>query len=92
MSERDLTTLFEASGSAHHAAFAATNGEDEQWPAWYAHWLAPRLRAHLASVPAEALLAEELQQLDREYRTTAPAMPWPEYYAQWYLRNYGAAA
>lgn len=92
MNERDLIALFEASGSAHHAAFAATNGEDEQWPAWYAQWLVPRLRAHLASVPVEAVLAEELQQLDREYRSTATAMSWPEYYAKWFLRKYGAAA
>ena len=90
MSERDLAAIFVAAGNAHHAAFAASNGEDAQWPAWYAQWLAPRLRAQLASVPAAAVLADELQQLDREYRSAAQTLQWPEYYARWFIRKYGA--
>ncbi len=91
MHKNDFVALFETAGNAHHAAFAAVNGEDDQWPAWYAHWLASRLSTHLASVPTETELAQQLQQLDREYRSAAPAMQWPEYYAGWFMRKYGAA-
>jgi len=31
-----VAELFRDAGTAHHRAFAATHGEDAEWPAWYA--------------------------------------------------------
>ena len=38
----DLVDVFAETGHAHHAAFAATDGVDPEWPIWYAgHLQAP---------------------------------------------------
>src|SRR5437867_6375182 len=42
-----LAALFREAGAAHHKAFAATDGEDPDWPSWYARYLAPRLQQAL---------------------------------------------
>ena len=36
-----IAELFRAAGQAHERAFAATNGEDPEWPVWYARHLTP---------------------------------------------------
>ena len=36
---KDLVGLFRETGRAHHAAFAATDGADPEWPIWYAQHL-----------------------------------------------------
>ena len=35
----NLADLFRETGRAHHAAFAATDGADPEWPIWYAKYL-----------------------------------------------------
>ena len=40
------TELLSQVGPAHHQAFAATDGEDPDWPTWYAAWLLDRLPEH----------------------------------------------
>ena len=35
----NLVDLFREAGHAHHAAFAATDGADPDWPIWYADYL-----------------------------------------------------
>lgn len=80
--ERQLADLFRAAGAAHHRAFASTNGEDAEWPAWYAEYLAPRLHA-LAGRPFDIQhLAGTLQRLDAELRELGSREPWPEFYAR----------
>lgn len=75
-----LADLLQAAGAAHHHAFAATNGDDPEWPAWYAHWLVPQLGGLLAI--SEKELAAALTALDREHRTHKESRPWPEFYAE----------
>ena len=36
---KNLADLFLETGHAHHAAFAATDGADPEWPIWYAEHL-----------------------------------------------------
>ena len=34
-----LVDLFREAGQAHHTAFTATDGDDPDWPIWYADYL-----------------------------------------------------
>jgi len=84
-----LAALLRDAGQAHHRAFAHVNGEDAEWPAWYAGWLAPRLDGLLAPpVPAERLAAD-LRAVEDERRARAPGAGWPAYYAEWLISRYG---
>lgn len=80
-----LAELLRSAGSAHHQAFAATNGDDPEWPVWYARYLAPRMAGLLHQVPPVEALAEQLHGLDAEYRAGASQSHWSEYYADWFL-------
>jgi hypothetical protein len=87
-----LAQLFRDAGTAHHRAFAATNGEDAEWPAWYAAYLSPRLGEGLGVALSVDRLAADLVMVDREYSDAGSALAWPEYYVEWFLQKYGRAA
>ncbi len=86
-----LAALFHEAGSAHHRAFAAVNGADPEWPAWYADYLAPRLGALLRVDLAPGVLAGDLAALDAAQRAQAPGTDWARYYAAWFLQRYSQA-
>jgi hypothetical protein len=73
---------------AHHRAFAAVNGADSEWPAWYAEYLAPRLGAAFQIDINVATLAAELAALDATLRAHAAGIDWAVYYAAWLMRRY----
>ena len=87
---RELTALLEEVGREHHAAFATTNGDDPDWPRWYAVWLEPRIGRHLREIPAAETLAEELKRLAAEHERSARGLHWPLYYARRLLEWHGA--
>lgn len=39
MKQEKLSQLLDQAAKAHHQTFAAVNGEDPQWPDWYAQWI-----------------------------------------------------
>src|SRR4029079_10096571 len=86
-----LAQLFRDAGTAHHRAFAATNGEDAEWPAWYAAYLAPRFGAMVGVMLSADRLAADLVIVDRVYRDAGSALTWSEYYVEWFLQKYGRA-
>lgn len=86
-----LARLFRDAGAAHHAAYAATNGDDPDWPDWYAAWLAAPMAELLGSALPTAALAAELRAVDAEHHRAPPGTAWPEYYAEWFLRRYPSA-
>lgn len=83
-----LAQLLRDAAQAHHEAFAALNGDDPEWPAWYARWVLPRLEGMLAV--GERDLGAALAGLDREQRERAPGRPWAEYYAQRLVERYSS--
>jgi hypothetical protein len=83
--EQQLAALFRETGSAHHQAFAATNGVDPDWPIWYADYLAPRLERVVGRAIETATLAADLRAVDAEHRHVAPGEPWSDYYARWFV-------
>jgi hypothetical protein len=43
----ELANLLNETAEAHHKAFAATEGEDPDWPIWYADYLLEKMRQML---------------------------------------------
>jgi hypothetical protein len=80
-----LAHLFRSTVQAHHRAFAATNGEDRDWPNWYARELAGPLSSLLGSTVEPEYLAKALGQLDQDMRRRVLSVDWTLYYADWFL-------
>ena len=80
------TELLKQVGPAHHAAFAATDGADEEWPAWYAAWLLERLPnqdpLNQKPITDESRLAGLLEAAAEAHKTSASTEEWPDFYAR----------
>ena len=83
-----LTDLFRQAGAAHHEAFKATNGDDADWPIWYAEYLIDKLPAHLDLKLNKSDLIYALMRLDKEIKSEAPGADWARYYAKSLLNRY----
>ena len=80
--QRDrIVELMLQTGHAHHQAFIETDGDDSDWPAWYADYLYERLPAILGMGFTKDELAELLVELDEKQKREAPGADWPGYYA-----------
>ena len=86
-----LATLFKQTGEAHHEAFLDTDGEDPEWPIWYAEYLEDRLAPFLAAPLTRSRLVFCLIGADDEHRAAEPDAPWAEYYARRFLECLGPA-
>ena len=75
------TELLSQVGPAHHRAFSATDGEDPDWPTWYAAWLLERLPEPAPEVD-EAQLAALLATAAETHKTSGSAEDWPGFYAR----------
>ncbi len=87
-----LAQLFRTAGTAHHHAFASTNGDDPDWPEWYARYLAPAVPELIDTSLAPDVLADALRRVDAEQRKRAPTADWATYYADWFLARYSGEA
>jgi len=88
---KQLAELFKTTGQAHHQAFAKTDGDDPDWPIWYANYLGDRLTPFLAAPITRGRLVFCLVATDDEHRATHPDAPWSEYYAERVLECLGPA-
>jgi len=84
-----LAELFRQTGEAHHAAFLHAEGEDPEWPLWYAEHLQGRLAPFLAAPLTRSRLVFCLIGADDEHRATESDIAWPEYYARRFLECLG---
>ena len=80
------TDLLAQAAEEHHVAFAHTDGDDPEWPAWYAGWLRERIPAGAEGVD-EASLARLLEEAAQSYQASGSTAPWPEFYAQFLLEQ-----
>ncbi|MCI0436538.1 MAG: hypothetical protein L0271_23315 [Gemmatimonadetes bacterium] len=78
--EERLAALLREAGRAHHQAFLETHGEDAQWPAWYARYLADPLGQTIGSSVNVERLATVLSALEAARERDGIA-DWPRYYA-----------
>jgi glutaredoxin len=86
-----LAGLFKRTGEAHHKAFLDTDGDDPEWPLWYAEYLHDRLAPFLAAPLTRSRLVFCLVETDDEHRATDPEAPWTNYYARRVLECLGPA-
>jgi sugar/nucleoside kinase (ribokinase family) len=84
-----LTQLFKETGHAHHQAFLATNGADENWPSWYAAYLQGSLNVLFGVMIQKDELREMLVEFDKRHRMDTSHTEWAEYYAKLFLEHYG---
>lgn len=86
-----LAGLFRQTGEAHHEAFLQTDGDDPEWPLWYAEYLHSRLTPFLAAPMTRSRLVFCLIGAEDEHSAADPDAPWPEYYARRFLECLGPA-
>jgi hypothetical protein len=75
------TELLSQVGPAHHRAFSATDGEDEDWPSWYAAWLIERFPEPAPEVGVTQL-ADLLEAAAEQHKSSGSEEDWPGFYAR----------
>ena len=81
MTLEEWTALLSQVGPAHHRAFSSTDGEDPDWPTWYAAWLLERLPEPTPEVD-EAQLTALLAAAADTHKTSGSEEDWPGFYAR----------
>ncbi len=85
---QQLADLFTETGHAHHQAFIEVDGNDPDWPLWYADHLRESLEEHLGANFTKSELVYLLVLADKEHNLQAPGSPWPHYYARFFSDRY----
>ncbi len=92
ISEADLADAIEATGRAHHAAFAASDGADPEWALWYAAHLQTVIWDRLGAIATRSELTYLLIGAERAYKAAdSDRGEWPPFYARFILEHYGSA-
>ncbi len=73
---------------AHHKAFSATEGEDPDWPMWYAGHLLDNMHKLLKANFTKSELIYLLVKADKEMGLYGPGAEWHSYYARFFLNFY----
>ncbi len=79
--EEAIAALLTETAAAHHAAYIATDGADDEWPLWYASYLVDRLPSISTFMGTRSELVYWLVRLESEYLETSSEIPWPRFYA-----------
>lgn len=85
----ELTAMFEKAGPVHHQAYIETDGEDADWPLWYADYLYDDLKKLTGFLFTKSELVWFLVEADRRYRTKSSQQHWAESYAEIFLHEFG---
>jgi hypothetical protein len=83
-----LAALLTETSEAHHQAFADVDGEDPEWPMWYADFMIDRLSELLHAPLTRSELICILLNLSRLQPAEAPDVSWQEYYADYLIERY----
>jgi hypothetical protein len=82
-------SLLRQVGPAHHAAFAATDGEDPDWPLWYSRWLLERLPPTVGENLDESRLSLLLEEAAVAHEAGGATEEWPTAYARFLSERAG---
>jgi hypothetical protein len=82
--------LLTETGTVHHDAFAATDGDDPEWPLWYAEYLHEPLAEALGTTFTRSELVAALVVAEREHRGSAN-VPWEDFYVDVLRRELGSS-
>ena len=88
-----VSELLHEAGETHHQVFRITDGADDDWASWYAHWLVTlsELPELLGGRVVRSELTYMLVRLDKEYAERGPQQRWEDWYAGELLAHFGAA-
>jgi NAD(P)H-hydrate epimerase len=84
----ELANLLNETAEAHHKAFAATEGEDPDWPIWYADYLLDKMRQMLNAKFTKSELIYLLVSAEKKNGVVAPSAYWPRFYANFIISRY----
>jgi hypothetical protein len=84
----ELANLLNETAEAHHKAFAATEGEDPDWPIWYADYLLDKMRQMLNAKFTKSELIYLLVSAEKKNGVVAPGAYWPRFYANFIISRY----
>jgi len=87
--QKNVADLFIETGHAHHTAFIATDGDDPEWPIWYAEHLQTPLSDALQTPFTKSQLVYCVMDADFEHAARDPDSDWPEFYAAQFVERYG---
>jgi hypothetical protein len=85
---QELADLLNETAEAHHKAFAATDGVDDEWPIWYADYLVDKMRIMLDSKFTKSELIYILVSAEKQNGLVAPGAYWPRFYANFIVNRY----
>ena len=86
-----VSDLLVATGKAHHLAFEATDGEDPEWPIWYAGHLQQPLGKLLGTEFTRSRLVYCLMDAEYERAVRAEEAEWAPYYAKHFAERFAQA-
>ncbi len=86
-----VTQLLMDAGKAHHQAFLAVDGDDPEWPLWYANYAQAKLNQLLGTSLTQAQIVYELVRLEKEMATVDTTDHWTHYYAAALVEAYTGA-
>jgi len=86
--EDRLSELFAETASAHHEAFAATDGNDDEWPIWYADYLQEPISEILDTQFLKSKLIYCLMDADFEYTAREIDTQWQKYYSDHFIEHF----
>jgi hypothetical protein len=81
-SEAELAAVLAKAGPAHHQAFNATDGDDPEWPLWYADHIVEAVR-RITGNPGVTVseLVYLLIDSDRTFKSSGSSRKWFDFYA-----------
>jgi hypothetical protein len=87
-----VAALLHEAGETHHLVYRIVDGDDPDWASWYAQWLLElsELPQILGVTPVRSELVWLLVSLDKEYVSSNPELPWPQWYAERILAQFAA--
>lgn len=77
-----LSELLREAGRVHHQAFSEVDGNDPDWPLWYAGYLLERLRKRLDPTLTHSDLVCDLVLAAENHTKNAPDDDWAAHYAR----------
>ena len=86
-----IRELFIETGSAHHEAFASTDGVDPDWPIWYADYIQDKINTLLGTALTRSQWVYCLMFAEFERQAKTPDAAWQGYYADHLIERYAPA-
>jgi hypothetical protein len=86
--KKELEGLLNEAAEAHHAAYIEKDGEDSEWPIWYAEYLHSRLGSLLNADFTKSELVYLILLAEKERQLVAPGANWSNSLSKFLLDRY----